>query len=182
MTIILFVIERFIDLPFEDSFGRQPQRIIPIELHEEIGSIQMSQKLLLLNFLFALFLLLIFNSILFELDLKYLFNRLDHLLLISIFIIRIINETLVVESDIDDQHSVDFSGERFEVKISDILNFENDVSGKVEALYSLIIDPSVGLMNFSHELFIFRRIDALVNPLSPLAFKLIIFVFTLHPK
>ncbi len=78
---------------------------------------------------------------------------------------------LVVDSDFDDEDSVDVGGEGLEVELCDIFYFEDDVGGEVIALGSIVVYFSIGHVDVLSEFFVLGRVDCLSWFGDPLAFE-----------
>lgn len=94
------------DLSLEDSLGGQPERVVSVELHKQIISFESSLDVLLSSFLFGLPLLVL----LLKLEVEQVLQRLSHLHFIQAILVGR-EMVAVVHLDVDDEDSVDASGE-----------------------------------------------------------------------
>lgn len=53
----------------------------------------------------------------------------------------------IVDSDVNDEDAIDVGGERIKVKLSDVLDFKEDVGGEIIAFSAVVINLPIGHMN-----------------------------------
>lgn len=167
------------NLTLEYSLGRQPQWIVPVELHKQIVLLE-TRVVLFLIFLHTLLLwyfrlaprnfILNLSSFLFffflKLEVEDVFESLPDLYIIEVA--RVWGKLiLVIEEYIDDEHSVDACSQWIKIEIGDVFNLENDVGWEVVALDSLVIYLSVWLVDELAQLLVLWWVDALSRLARP---------------
>lgn len=71
------------------------------------------------------------------------------------------SDVLIVNSDVDEENSVNVGRERVEVKLSDVFDFEDDIGGEIETLGLVVVSFLVRLVDVLLQLLVFRRVHCL---------------------